>query len=148
MRAYVRPGRRCAARATYTLPSADTSARWARYLTGRYLARGCAYAVSAERIDDARLVVSELITNATRHGGGDCLLRLTVRPGRVTVEVQDGSSVRPELGGNAGMPEQSGPGGLAEGGRGISIVRGLARTLSVVGAPDGAGKTVQAVLAS
>jgi Histidine kinase-like ATPase domain len=88
---------RSAARVTYALPRADTSARWARYLTARYLAQSCGGTLSADRIDDARLVVSELVTNATVHGRGDCLLRLTARPGRLTVEVHDSSPARPKV---------------------------------------------------
>jgi len=149
MRARGQAGR-CAARVTYTLPRSESSARWARYLTGAYLGGECAEEISQEQIDDARLVVSELVTNATRYGRGSCLLRLTVRPGRVTVEVHDNGTARPRLTpvptpGHDAAPEVQDT--LQESGRGIAMVRSVARRLSVLGDP-GCGKTVQAVLAS
>ncbi|MFF5565505.1 ATP-binding protein [Streptomyces sp. NPDC012623] len=148
------------ARASYILPPSETSARWARHLTAAYLTRGCGQRVSADQVDDARLVVSELVTNATRHGRGNCRLRLSVDRGRVTVEVHDHSPRLPCLcatGAAAsddatGAPGAAAPGtsgdvgALREGGRGIAMVRELSRRFSVLGAPGG-GKTVQAVLA-
>jgi anti-sigma regulatory factor (Ser/Thr protein kinase) len=130
---------RGAGRATYILPGSDASARWARYLTTAYLDHGCGEKVPAEQADDAILVVSELVTNATRHGGGRCRLRLGVDHGRVTVEVHDPSPEHPSA---RVMPVDP----LAEGGRGIAMVRGLSRRFSVLTGP-GTGKTVQAVLA-
>ncbi|MFD5033094.1 ATP-binding protein [Streptomyces sp. NPDC058220] len=129
--------RRRAARATYVLPQSETSARWARHLTTAYLSHGCGETVSADRVDDATLVVSELVTNATRHGRSSCRLQLSVRDGRVTVEVHDNSPVQPRL-----RPMDA----MAEGGRGIAMVRELSRRFAVLGGP-GRGKTVQAVLA-
>jgi anti-sigma regulatory factor (Ser/Thr protein kinase) len=126
-----------AARATYILPQSDTSARWARYLTAAYLQHGCGEEISADQVLDATLVVSELVTNATRHGRSSCRLRLSVRHGEVTVEVHDNSPVRPCL--RAADP-------MAENGRGIAMVRELSRCFRVLGGPGG-GKRVQAVLA-
>jgi anti-sigma regulatory factor (Ser/Thr protein kinase) len=88
-------------------------------------------------VDDATLVVSELVTNATRHGRSNCRLQLSVRRGQVTVEVHDNSPVRPRVHSRDTM---------AEGGRGIAMVRELSHRFSVMGGP-GQGKTVQAVLA-
>ncbi|MFI5759018.1 ATP-binding protein [Streptomyces sp. NPDC051569] len=130
-------GRRRAARAMYILPQSETSARWARHLTTAYLSHGCGERVSADQVDDARLIVSELVTNATRHGHSGCRLQLSVGRGQVTVEVHDSSPVRPQL-----RP----PDALAESGRGIAMVRELSYRFAVLGGP-GAGKTVQAVLA-
>ncbi|WP_051839490.1 ATP-binding protein [Streptomyces sp. NRRL F-5126] len=140
---------RCAARVTYALPSSDTSAGWARYLTDAYLTRDCGGGIPRERIEDARLVVSELVTNATRHGAGNCLLRLTAGPGRVTVEVHDNGPAFPAL--RKLRPDDpvlapESPEALPESGRGIAMVRGLSSRFSVLGDP-GNGKTVQAVLA-
>jgi anti-sigma regulatory factor (Ser/Thr protein kinase) len=135
MRAYGHARRR-AARATYILPRSEMSARWARHLTAAYLNHGCGEKVSADQVDDATLVVSELVTNATRHARSGCRLQLSVDRGRVTVEVHDNSPVPPGL---------STADAMAEGGRGITLVRELSRRFSVLGAPGG-GKTVQAVL--
>ncbi|MCX4820817.1 ATP-binding protein [Streptomyces sp. NBC_01142] len=137
MRAPMRARRR-AARATYLLPQAETSAGWARYLTTVFLTRGCGEEVSGEQVEDATLIVSELVTNATRHGHSSCRLRLHVDPGLVTVEVEDDSPIPPRL---------CAPDATDEGGRGIALVRLLARDFSVLGGPGG-GKTVQAVLAA
>ncbi|WP_405574405.1 ATP-binding protein [Streptomyces sp. NBC_01167] len=129
--------RRRAARATYQLPQAETSARWARHLTTVFLSRRCGEPVTGGQIEDATLVVSELVTNATRHGRSGCRLRLHVDPGRVTVEVEDASPIHPRV----CSPLES-----DESGRGIFMVRELSRHFAVRGGPGG-GKTVQAVLA-
>ncbi|MFJ2112657.1 MULTISPECIES: ATP-binding protein [unclassified Streptomyces] len=137
MRAYGRARRR-SARASYILPPSETSARWARHLTAAYLNHGCGEPVPAGQVDDVTLVVSELVTNATRHGHGNCRLQLSVRHGRVIVEVHDHNPAPPRL----CLPDAT-----AEGGRGIAMVRELSCRFSVLGGPGG-GKTVQAVLVS
>jgi anti-sigma regulatory factor (Ser/Thr protein kinase) len=93
--------------------------------------------VPANQVEDATLVVSELVTNATRYAGSGCRLRLHVDPGLVTVEVEDDSPIPPRL---------RTPQGSEESGRGIAMVRHLALHFSVLAGPGG-GKTVQAVLA-
>ena len=46
--------------------------------------------VEGERIADLRLVLSEVITNAVRHGGeGDMLVAVTPKPGYLCVQVTD-----------------------------------------------------------
>jgi anti-sigma regulatory factor (Ser/Thr protein kinase) len=46
--------------------------------------------VAAPRIADLRLVISEVITNAVRHGGnGDMLVAVTPKPGYLCVQVTD-----------------------------------------------------------
>ncbi|MCF3965159.1 ATP-binding protein [Streptomyces fuscigenes] len=140
--------RRGAARVTYTLPSSDTSPGWARYLTDAYLSHDRTGDVGREQIEDARIVVSELVTNATRHGSGNCLLRLTVRQGCVTVEVHDDSPAPPvlrELRVDSPLLAPESPEAVPESGRGIAMVRGLSRHFSVCRSPED-GKTVQAVL--
>ena len=152
MRAH-RHAQQRAARATYLLPRSDTSARWARHLTTAYFDHGCGEQISADRLDDAKLVVSELVTNATRHGRGSCLLRLSVRNGQVMVEVHDNSPAGPRLRAveQAQTVDRAQPADQAdvtsESGRGIALVRALSCRLSVQPGP-GAGKTVQAVLAA
>ncbi|MEC4018653.1 ATP-binding protein [Streptomyces sp. H27-D2] len=136
MRAHRRT-RQHAARVEYTLRRDDASARWARKLTSAFLAQGCE-SPPEEHVDDALLVVSELVANATRHGRSDCRLRLHVHEGLLTVEVQDDSPQRP----SSPLPTETG-----ESGRGIALVRHLSRRFEVTGAPGG-GKTVRAVLAA
>jgi anti-sigma regulatory factor (Ser/Thr protein kinase) len=137
MRTHGRTHRR-SVQVEYLLPDAAESAGRARRLTSQFLARprpGAAR-LDAEHIDDATLVVSELVTNATRHGGA-CRLRLQVSDTRVTVEVYDGSPNRPRV-----RPLTT----WGESGRGLAMVRYLAERLDVdpVG---GGGNRVRAVLA-
>lgn len=71
-----------------------------------------------DRLDDALLVVSELVGNAVRHGGAHVLLTVARSPGTVTVGVEDGSAVLPG-------PRTDDPD--AESGRGMLIVDALSR---------------------
>ncbi|WP_430786181.1 ATP-binding protein [Actinoplanes sp. G11-F43] len=71
-------------------------------------------------LDAAAVVVSELVTNAVRHGGGCIELQLEAHGGRVTVSVADGSSV---------VPRRRDPDG--DGGRGIALIEALAAAWSV-----------------
>jgi anti-sigma regulatory factor (Ser/Thr protein kinase) len=145
-------------RAEYVLPAEAASARWARRLTEGFL---CGSPVRAEWADGAGLVVSELVTNAVRHGGGRCRLRLTSQHDDMTVEVHDsgtGIPARaprpepapdPESGPQAELEPESEPVNvdeLEESGRGLLLVRCLSRRLHTVPNPRG-GKTVRAVLA-
>ncbi|MCF6524100.1 ATP-binding protein [Streptomyces sp. JJ36] len=140
LRARTRTGRTAGrgARVEYTLPQEAASARWARRLTTGFLTGEHAPPHAARHLDDAALIVSELVTNATRHGRGRCRLRLSTAARTVTIEVHDGCAQRPVL-------RAAGPDG--EGGRGIALVRHLARRLVVTDHPSG-GKTVRAVLAT
>ncbi|WP_107645047.1 ATP-binding protein, partial [Streptomyces sp. st77] len=83
------------------------------------------------------LVVSELVTNALRHGGGTCTLDLTAHPDTIEVAVHDGSPQAPRM----RTPDLSG----RTGGFGWPMVNRLARTTSVAPGPSG-GKTVRALL--
>ncbi|MGH1553402.1 ATP-binding protein [Streptomyces sp. L7] len=51
--------------------------------------------VDEEQIDDATLIVSELVANATEHRRGECRLRLQLSDERVTVEVYDDNPTPP-----------------------------------------------------
>ena len=76
-----------------------------------------AAALSAEQLDVARLLVSELVTNAVRHGAGDeVTLALEVDDARVRVEVHDAGGQRPA------RREARG----SEGGYGLNLVATLA----------------------
>lgn len=135
MRASSRRPRRIA-RVEYTLPRKAASARLARQLTTGFLTGTRTPPEAADRVEEARLVVSELVTNATLHGRGRCRLRLSSGEGTVTVEVRD-DGLR--------LPLVRRPGRDSEGGRGIALVGRLARRMDVTAAPGG-GKTVSAVL--
>ncbi|OON71372.1 ATP-binding protein [Streptomyces tsukubensis] len=87
-------------------------------------------------VDDAELVVSELVANAAQHGSSACRLRLRAGVGRLVVEVHDDNST---------MPVRRNVGEAAERGRGLLLVRALADRVRVSPGRDG-GKTVMAVL--
>ncbi|MEO3753937.1 ATP-binding protein [Streptomyces sp. B6B3] len=87
--------------------------------------------------DTLVLVVSELVTNALRHGGGRYTLGLTADPHAITVSVSDPSPTPPQ----ARTPDlTSGTGGL-----GWPMVRHLTSHLTTVPGP-GPGKTIRARL--
>lgn len=138
MRTRARTHRR-SARVEYSLPRDPSSPGRARKLTSAFLARaqGRTAGVSTDRADDAALIVSELVTNATRHGRSPCRLRLRVADDQVVVEVYDSSPAQPRI---RALTDDG------EHGRGLAMVRHLARHLDVTAAAGG-GKTVRAILA-
>ena len=75
-------------------------------------------------IDDAALVLSELVGNAVRHGrpleGGGIEVRWEITPDVVRIEVRDGG--RGPLRHQASTPLAAGGSADAEGGRGLAIV--------------------------
>lgn len=91
--------------------------------------------IPPEQIEDAMLIVSELVTNAIQHGRPPVRLRLCLTPADVTIEVEDGGD---------GRPRRRWPGTEALGGRGLAIVATLSRQWAVQ--PHGSGKRVQSVL--
>ncbi|MBT2541482.1 ATP-binding protein [Streptomyces sp. ISL-44] len=93
--------------------------------------------VAAQAADTVVLVVSELVTNALRHGGGTCTLDLTAHPDSVEVAVHDQSREAPRM----RTPDLNG----GTGGFGWPMVNRLA--LATYGAAaSGGGKTVRALL--
>jgi anti-sigma regulatory factor (Ser/Thr protein kinase) len=68
-------------------------------------------------VENAELLVSELVTNAFRHGRGDVGVRMLFKGGQVRFEVRDSSDERPALR-TVGVSD--------EGGRGLVIVRAVA----------------------
>ncbi|MGP4003527.1 ATP-binding protein [Streptomyces sp. 8N706] len=86
--------------------------------------------------DTLVLVVSELITNALRHGGGRYTLELSAGHDTLNVAVSDPSPAPPR----DRTPDLNGGGGF-----GWPMVRRLARTLTVTPGP-GRGKTIHAQL--
>ncbi|MDV5143716.1 ATP-binding protein [Streptomyces sp. SBC-4] len=106
-----------------------TSGRDARRAAGELLAR---HHASQECADAVLLVLSELVTNAIRHGGGAFVLRAAVSAHSVDIALSDGDPAPPR----ARVPDLlDGTGGF-----GSLIVDRLARHVSVDGRPD--GKTV------
>jgi anti-sigma regulatory factor (Ser/Thr protein kinase) len=84
--------------------------------------------------DDLVLVVSELVTNAIRHGRGPVEVDIHVDGSEVIVEVAEGSSSSPKI--MDTTPD-------SVGGRGLPIVDALTRQWGVRSIPDG-GKVVWA----
>ncbi|RAN18831.1 hypothetical protein A3800_17995 [Streptomyces badius] len=111
--------------------AAPLKARGARAEVSRLLA-----GVAGERcVNDALLVVSELISNADRHGGGLREFAAGVEDGHLWLEVADHSEVLPRSG--AHDP-------LVPGGFGWSLVRRLSADARIRPwtAGDGPGKTI------
>lgn len=99
--------------------------RLATDLDDRGIARGV--------VDDAVLILSELLSNALRHAralpSGNVRAAWWVRPdGLLAIEVTDG--------GSSTRPRQASPSLSAHGGRGLSIIGTLAADWGVRGAPD------------
>ncbi|MFD3486140.1 ATP-binding protein [Streptomyces sp. NPDC058665] len=94
--------------------------------------------IATEAADTVVLVVSELVTNALRHGGGTFNLHLTAHPDTVEVAVDDTSPRTPRM----RTPDLNG----GSGGFGWPMVNSLAHATAVTRRPDG-GKTVGAFLA-
>ncbi|MFF4985511.1 ATP-binding protein [Streptomyces sp. NPDC001046] len=90
----------------------------------------------ADQVDDAVLVVSELVTNAVRHTHGSCRLTLTVEEGHLDIAVADHSEDLPDLRVHTSGDER--------GGFGMDIVRRLGGQVTVV--PALGGKTVHVSL--
>ncbi|WP_327121776.1 ATP-binding protein [Streptomyces sp. NBC_01341] len=88
--------------------------------------------------DSLVLVVSELTTNAVRHGGGRYTLELSATPDCLTAEVSDPSPSPPR----ERAPDLNG----GSGGFGWHMVRRLASELTVIYGPT-TGKTIRARLA-
>jgi anti-sigma regulatory factor (Ser/Thr protein kinase) len=89
-------------------------------------------------VDDARLLVSELVTNAVIHTRSPFSVSLESQPSRLRVAVHDESSAVPRSGGQTLE--------TARGGRGLQIVATLADDWGVMATP--AGKTVWAELSA
>ncbi|MEV5317430.1 ATP-binding protein [Streptomyces sp. NPDC052687] len=90
----------------------------------------------ADHVEDAVLVVSELVTNAVRHTHDSCRLTLTVHGGQLDIAVADHSEDLPDL-------RRQSPGD-ERGGFGMDIIRQLGGQVTVV--PAIGGKTVHVLL--
>jgi anti-sigma regulatory factor (Ser/Thr protein kinase) len=114
-----------------TLPDGPEGARSAR----RVMARAAVlWRLDREMTETALLLVSELATNAIRHGSPPVRLSLRLNRDRLRVEVTDSSPALPEL-------THSGPDQV--GGRGLQIVQLLAARWGITSASSRRlGKTV------
>jgi anti-sigma regulatory factor (Ser/Thr protein kinase) len=104
---------------------AEASARARRAAVGVCRAWGV---TDPEWIDDAGLVVAELVGNAVRHSASPVALSLDTHDNRITVSVTDGSQALPE-------PRTSHE--LAEDGRGFGIIAALSEAWGVERHPSG-----------
>jgi serine/threonine-protein kinase RsbW len=98
--------------------------QWVRRLVGATLA--------PVALDDVLVMVSELATNAVRHGGGGFDVVVTPTRGELRIEVLDASPAIPQA--------QWVPAG-ATSGRGLAIVDALSESWGVT-ALEGGGKAV------
>lgn len=88
----------------------------------------CLAAVSADLIDTAVLLASEVVTNAILHGRSDARLEIVAPPDKVHVEVGDDNSRHPaRAAADAGALD----------GRGMAIVEALAAAWGICDAPFG-----------
>ncbi len=116
--------------AEVTLPDGPEGASFAR----RAMARAAdLWRLDREMTETALLLVSELATNAIRHGTPPVRLALRLDADRLRVEVTDSSPALPQVG--SPEPDQAG-------GRGLQIVQELAARWGAQSSPVAIGKTV------
>ena len=110
------------------LPPATESPTSARNFVANALRR---HRVAPETVDVARLLTSELVTNAVLHARTTIIVSVRVTEQRVHIAVDDEDPSRPADGAVADLDTH---------GRGLTIVAGLARTWGVE--PRGDGKSI------
>lgn len=103
---------------TESLPKSPSSAAAARRMLDRLAGE-----LDRDTLDDARLLISELVTNAFEHGDGEIEVRLSCEQGLLRVEVLDG--------GPGFTPRPRGPDSPTEGGWGLHFVDRLAERWAV-----------------
>jgi anti-sigma regulatory factor (Ser/Thr protein kinase) len=119
------------ARAELLLPQATTSPRAAREFA---IASGCTEHALAV-LDDALLIITELVTNAVKHGAAPILLAIECEDDALRVRVRDGAT---------GPPQPRVASDDDEGGRGLTLVELLTDAWGVEAVEDehGPGKAV------
>lgn len=92
--------------------------------------------LTPDDLDDALVVISELVQNVSQHTTGGGELVLTLEPGAVVIRVRDHSPV---------LPTVQPPDARRLGGRGLLLVAGVTRAWGAV--PTRHGKVVWARMA-
>lgn len=103
----------------------------ARRLTAGFLQRAQderGVAVSGRSLENAQLVVSELVTNAVRHAPGPCRVLLEITGDRLRITVRDSSTV---------LPTFPAPDPARVGRHGMEIIAAVSRVLSITHRPEG-----------
>jgi anti-sigma regulatory factor (Ser/Thr protein kinase) len=96
--------------------------------------------LSRERVEDLMLAMSELATNAIRHGLGGGVVRIWTRPDRIICQVEDrGHILDPLAGRRLPMPDVAG-------GIGLWTVNQLCDLVEVRSVPDGTTVRIHATL--
>ncbi len=111
-------------------PGTPESVAMAREFVTMHLEENCLPGL----VHEARLVASELATNAVRHAGTPFAITIERSDREVTISVRDWSSVQ---------PVREAHEALAAGGHGLKLVDALSLTWGVTVAADG-GKSVWA----
>jgi len=106
-------GERSGLETSTELISAFTSVATAR----RFIVSALARWNAGDLAEDAKLLVSELVTNAILHGRGPCSLRICMQENTLRIEVLDGG---------AGSPEPQLEAWTSEHGRGLQLVNAIA----------------------
>ncbi|MET8957496.1 ATP-binding protein [Streptomyces sp. NPDC004533] len=113
--------------AVVALPAEPASVSVARRWTTDLLTR---WEVSADDLDTAQLVISELAANAVRYGHAEMSIRLLKQGNWLYMCVTDSGA--PLAADRLVLPQE-----LAEHGRGLAIVEALAETIEVTREPEG-----------
>ncbi|WP_432172673.1 ATP-binding protein [Streptomyces sp. Tue6028] len=121
------PATSAARTAVLALPAEPASVSVARHWTTDLLTR---WGVSADDLDAAALVISELAANTVRYGHAEMTVRLLQQADRLYLCVTD--SGVPLAAHRLVIPQE-----LAEHGRGLAIVEALAETIEVTREPEG-----------
>ena len=114
----------------YELPAVPDAVAAARAIVGDVAA-----GLPLDLRDDAALLVSELMSNAVRHGGATATLTVGIHDGFLTVEVHDDGAGRPAMPAGALDPTETS-------GRGLRILDRVATQWGVEDDHRGSGKTV------
>jgi anti-sigma regulatory factor (Ser/Thr protein kinase) len=106
------------------LPATPASVPQAR----RFVVGAVRGVLTGEALETARLLVSELVTNAVLHAGSEACVEVTASADVVRVEVHDAS---------AAMPRRRRPRPLQPGGRGLQLVAALSSRWGAEPTPGG-----------
>lgn len=101
--------------------------------TARHFVTNAVGDVPQDVLDRVALLVSELATNAIRHGGTDFIVRVKQTDSEIAIEIADAGEGTPTL--RKAQPRDAS-------GRGLRIVEALADSWGVRPEPNGEGKTV------